>query len=346
MLLRLFNRRHIALKMKNNSLFVIFLLFISITSCKSQATFGEKYLQLNKVIPLPNVSGRMDHMDVNLKAKIIYVAALGNNTLEVVSLGDGKVAHSIHGLNEPQGVGYIPQTNEIFVANGGNGDCYFYNASTFEKTATIHLSSDADDVRYDSAGHTIYVGYGEGGIAVIDALTHLQKGNAKLPAHPEGFQIDKRNNKILVNIPGKNMIGIIDLSQLKLINTWKRNSPSANFPIAIDTQNNEAFIGYRHPPKLEIFDMATGKETGSNNTASDVDDLYYDSRQKRIYISGGGGYINIFQRNATGSFKQITNMDSRSGARTSLLIPELNLFVLAARASGGKGAALLVYSLR
>jgi hypothetical protein len=39
-------------------------------------------------------------------------------------------------------------------------------------------------------------------------------------------------------------------------------------------------------------------------------------------------------------------MDSRSGARTSLLIPELNLFVLAARASGGKGAALLVYSLR
>jgi hypothetical protein len=332
--------------MKNNSLFIIFFFFISITSCKSQATFGEKYLHLDKVIPLPNVSGRIDHMDANLKEKIVYVAALGNNTVEVVSLADGKVAHSIHGLSEPQGVSYIPQTNEIFVANGGNGDCYFYNASTFEKTATIHLSSDADDVRYDSAGHTIYVGYGDGGIAVIDALTHLQNGNVKLPAHPEGFQIDKRNNKILVNIPGKKMIGIIDLSQLKLINTWNRNSPSANFPIAIDAQNSQAFIGYRRPPKLEIVDMATGKEIGSNNTASDVDDLYYDSRQKRIYISGGGGYINIFQQNATGSFKQITNMDSRSGARTSLLIPELNLFVLAARASGEKEAALLVYSLR
>jgi DNA-binding beta-propeller fold protein YncE len=329
--------------MKNNILFILFAFFISISSCKSQAIFGEKYLQLEKTIVLPNVSGRIDHMDVNLKEKIVYVAALGNNSLEVVGLANGKMIHSIHGLQEPQGIGYVPQTNEIFVANGGSGDCYFYNASTFAKTATIHLSSDADDVRYDSASHTIYVGYGEGGIAVIDALTHAQKGAVELPAHPEGFQIDKKANIILVNIPDRNMIGIIDLPQLKLINSWKRNEPSANFPMALDLENNRAFIGYRHPAKLLVLDIATGKEISSSDIAGDIDDLYYDAGQKRIYVSGGGGYINIFQDDSKG-FKKISNIPTRSGARTSLLIPRLHLYVLAERASSGKEAALLVYN--
>ncbi|MEO6289536.1 MAG: hypothetical protein ABIO76_06430 [Ginsengibacter sp.] len=155
--------------MKRIFLQIVLLSFIfSFTSCEGQENFGEKYLQLNKTIALPNVKGRIDHLDVNIKDQVVYMAALGNNSLEIVDLKNGKIVHSIQGLDGPQGVGYIPQTNEIFVANGGNGDCYFYNASTFEKTATIHLSSDADDVRYDSSTQKVYVGYGEGGIAVID----------------------------------------------------------------------------------------------------------------------------------------------------------------------------------
>ena len=137
--------------MKNNFLPLIFILSVFYcTGCKAQQPFGENYLQVNKIIPLPNVKGRIDHLDINLKEQIVYMAALGNNSVEIVDLKKGKVIHSITGLDEPQGVCYIPGKQEIFVANGGNGDCYFFNASTFEKTASIHLSSDADDVRYDS----------------------------------------------------------------------------------------------------------------------------------------------------------------------------------------------------
>lgn len=332
--------------MKRIFLQIILLSFIfSFTSCEGQKTFGEKYLQLSKTIALPNVKGRIDHLDVNIKDQVVYIAALGNNSLEIVDLKNGKIVNSIQGLDEPQGVGYIPQTNEIFVANGGRGDCYFYNASTFEKTASIHLSSDADDVRYDSATQKIYVGYGEGGIAVIDASTHKQTGDVKLPAHPEGFQIDKTANVILVNVPDKNMIGVIDLIHLKLIDSWKRNSPTANFPIAIDAPNQTAFIGYRHPAKLVVLDTKTGKEISSYEMVSDVDDLYFDKEKKRVYISGGGGYINIFQQGDKGKFSRITNMPTRSGARTSLLIPQLRLFVLAERAESGSSAQLLVYNL-
>jgi DNA-binding beta-propeller fold protein YncE len=329
--------------MKNNLLLIFFLGINSLISCKSQSTFGERYLKLDKSISLPNVGGRIDHMDINLEQKLLYVAALGNNTLEVVDLKAGKVIHSITGLHEPQGVGYIPQTHEIFIANGGNGDCYFYNTSTYVKTAMIHLSSDADDVRYDSATYTVYVGYGEGGIAIIDARTHTKTAEIQLPAHPEGFQLDRQTNRILVNIPDRNMIAILDLERKKMVSSWKRDSPTGNFPMALDLQNNTAFIGYRHPAELLLLDIATGREINSYRIVGDVDDLFYDNSDKRIYVSGGGGYVNVFRSDSMNSFSLIMNMATQSGARTSLLIPTLQLFVLAERSANGNGAQLLIY---
>jgi DNA-binding beta-propeller fold protein YncE len=310
------------------------------SSCKAQPSFGTDNLSLTKVVPMPGVKGRIDHMDANVKDKVLYMAALGNNTLEVIDLQAGKVIHSIKGLNEPQGVGYIPPTNEIFVANGGNGDCYFYNATTFEKTATVHLSSDADDVRYDAVTETIYVGYGEGGIAAINARTHRQTGDIPLPAHPEGFQLDKATGRMFVNVPDKNMIAVIDLLPLKVIDKWTRNSPTANFPMALDTVDHYVFIGYRHPATLVVLDSKTGKEISSNKMVNDIDDLYFDYQTKRIYVSGGGGYINIFMQ-ANDRVKQIANIPTKNGARTSLLIPQLKLFVLAER---GNPARLSIYN--
>ena len=324
---------------------ILIIAFLSFTGCKGQKPFGENYFHVDKFIPLPNVKGRIDHLDINLREQVMYVAALANNSVEVVDLKNGKVIHSISGLNEPQGVCFIPQKHEIFVANGGNGVCYFYNASSFEKTGEVDLSSDADDVRYDSAGTKILVGYGEGGLAVIDAKTHKQTGDVKLPAHPEGFQIDHTLNMILVNVPVKNMVGVIDLKQLKLVNKWPLNSLSANFPVALDALHHFVFIGCRHPAKLVVLDTKNGKEISTHNIVNDVDDLYFDAEKGRIYVSGGGGFVNIFQQDTAFELSQIANIPTRGGARTSLFVPQLKIFVLAQPSGPGNTAQLIIYNL-
>ncbi len=302
----------------------------------------ESLLKLEKSIPLM-VNGRIDHLDVNLKDQVIYIAALGNNSLEVADLRSARVIHSIKGLDEPQGVAYIPQTREILVANGGSGDCYFYNSKSFEKTATIHLESDADDVRYDSSAKKIYIGYGKGGIAVIDAETRKQIADIKLPAHPESFQIDKKLNLLFVNLPDTRMVGIVDLRKSILISKWLRETPSANFPMALDTLNHWIFVGYRHPAKLIVYEGVSGKEISNLAMAGDADDMYYDYKSSYVYVSGGSGYISVY-RYPNGSISNlITTVPTRNGARTSLLIPQLNLFVLAERADSGKPADLLIY---
>ena len=313
--------------------------------CNGQQPFGTEHLLLDKSIVLPDVSGRIDHLAINLKDNTVYVAALGNNTVEVVDLNRGKVIHTIKGLDEPQGVCYLPAQNELVVANGGNGNCIFYNATTYATIATVHLGSDADNVRYDAGTGKLYVGYGNGGIAVIDATSHQQVNNIPLPAHPESLQIDEKLLRLFVNLPDNNSIGVIDLQTSKLITTWKTKSLKANFPMALDSTGNRVFVGFRQPAILVSYDAVTGKEQSRTTLVGDADDVFFYEKAQEIFASGGDGFINVFKKENDTGFIKMADISTRSGARTSLLIPALQTFIVAERAANNKAATLAVYKI-
>src|SRR5215831_6808749 len=65
-------------------------------------------LQLEAKIPLGDVRGRIGHMAVDLRRQRLFVAALGNDTVEIVDIKGRQIIHSIGGLSEPQGLGYMP----------------------------------------------------------------------------------------------------------------------------------------------------------------------------------------------------------------------------------------------
>jgi DNA-binding beta-propeller fold protein YncE len=318
---------------------------LGVISCNGQKPYGTELLTLEKEIAMPKVKGRIDHMAVNLKEKILYVAALGNNTVEVVDLDKGLVIKSIDGVEEPQGIAYIPEQNEIAVASGGNGDCVFFNATTFERLATVHLAGDADNIRYDAADRKMYIGYGNGGMAMIDPVAHKQTGNVKLSAHPESFQLDKRNNKLYVNVPDDHSIAVIDLKGFTIADTWKIGKYRANFPMSLDTAKSLVFVGYRQPASLVGYDGKNGNLVSTIELVGDIDDIFYYSDKQEIIASGGDGSINIFKIESRTAFKKIADIPTRKGARTSLLISSLQKFILAERASDGKPATIAVYKI-
>jgi YVTN family beta-propeller protein len=70
--------------------------------------------------------GHIDHIAFDASNNLAFIAALGNNTIEVVDINTKQVVHIINGLHEPQGVAFIPTLQRLVVANGDNGDCIFY----------------------------------------------------------------------------------------------------------------------------------------------------------------------------------------------------------------------------
>jgi DNA-binding beta-propeller fold protein YncE len=317
-------------------------------SAKSSYSF-----KLIQTIPIPNVNGRIDHMDVDIlrDQKILFVAEIENNTLDTIDLNAGKRIHSIGNglLNQPQGVIFIPEFNKIYVSNGQDGSVDIFDAKSFIFVKKIKLSSgdDADNIHYDPNSKLIYVGYGEGALDIINASNGNIVGNIQLAAHPESFQIEEQKklmqHRIFVNVPTTNAIVVVDSGKRMVSTTWPIINTQNNFPMALDEVNHRLFVGTRDPPKLMVFDTDSGKVISSLNIAKDPDDIFYDAAKKRIYVSCGEGFINIFQQQDANHYNPIASITTAPGARISLFVPELNRFYLAVPHLGNQESEILVY---
>jgi DNA-binding beta-propeller fold protein YncE len=322
----------------------IFFIFFAASALKVGAQ-GTASLRLVRTIPLPNVEGRIDHMAIDLKIQHLFVVALGNNSLEVLDLHAGKQIHRIGGLKEPQGVLYIPELKRIFVANGGDGSCNIFDATSFAMVDSLKFSSDADNVRYDRVNRHVYVGYGNGALGIIDASNWKRIGNVQLAGHPESFQLEEAGPRIFVNVPTANHIAVVDRSKLTVIATWLLVGCEANFPMALDETKHRLFIGCRQPPKIIVYDTESGMEVSRLVIVGDIDDIFYDSVRKRIYASCGEGLLNVFQQNDPDQYTALSRIPTAAGARTSLLVPEQGRLYLAVPHRKEQQAEIRVYAL-
>jgi hypothetical protein len=99
----------------------ILLIVMMMVPAAGEAQTSGAPLVLEAKIPLGEVSGRIDHLAIDVKRQRLFVAELGNDTLGVVDLGAGKVLRTIAGLKEPQGEAYADFADSIYVPNAGDG---------------------------------------------------------------------------------------------------------------------------------------------------------------------------------------------------------------------------------
>jgi DNA-binding beta-propeller fold protein YncE len=274
------------------------------------------------------------------------VAALGNNTLEVVDLQSGTHGRSVNGLHEPQGIALPPDGKIVAVANGAGGTLQLFDRNGFAAVTSTSLGDDPDNVRYDARAKRLYVGYGSGAIAALDAQTGKRLAEVKLAGHPESFQLEANGPRIYVNVPSARHIAVIDREAVKLLTTWPVTEASANYPMALDEAGHRLFIGCRRPAKVLVYDTSTGSRVGSLDTVGDTDDLFYDAKRQRLYVTGGDGAIDVVNVIAPSGLTRIAHIATAPGARTSLFVPDLSRLYLAVPHRGSQLAEIRVYEAR
>jgi DNA-binding beta-propeller fold protein YncE len=330
---------------------VLFALSIR-AAAQEQAPSNDEFapLVLVRIIPIPDVQGRFDHMAVDSKTGRIFAAVYGNDSVEVLEVQRGRRVHSIQaGFSKPQMVVYLPESNRIAVSNEGDGSCKILDADTYKLIDTVKFQADADQLRYDPVTKRVYVGYGDGAIGMFDATTNKRiDGDFELGAHPESFQLEEKGPRIFVNLASNSQIAVIDRITHK-IEKWKLEEAGTNFPMALDEEHHRLFVAARRPARLLVLDTGSGKVIASLPGAADTDDMAYDATRKRIYVPSGEGFIFVYQQIDSDRYERIAKIPSAIGARTSAYYGQVgkhNSFYLAVPSRSNKGAELWIYETR
>ena len=310
-----------------------------------QAGASQEPLTLVRSIDLPHVEGRIDHLAYDATTRRLYVAALGNNTVEVLDVKADVHVRSLPGFREPQGIAVAADPRKVAVANGQGEGLQLLGADDYRPGALVRLGDDADNVRYDAAARRLYVGFGDGALAAIDPAVGKLLGQVKLAGHPESFQLERDGSRAFVNVPNADQVAVVDRTSMKVMSTWPITTARANYPMSLDEANHRVFIGCRRPAKVLVLDTASGKERSSFEIVGDTDDLFYDAARKRLYVSGGDGFIDVVLDQGDNKFSRIAHLPTAAGARTSLFVADQDRLYLAVPHRGNQRAEIRVYEV-
>jgi len=327
-------------------------------------------------IPIDGVEGRLDHLTWDGRSKRLFVASLENHTIEVIDLESRRRLRQIVGVNEPQGLLFIPERSLLLVCSRGDGTCRSFDGDTFLEGPWIDLGRNADNIRFDPDSKVLYVGSagepGEGLLSAIDlgSLLPVAKGGVaaaprspadflldrprqadprmdlQLPSHPESFQLDPVNHRILVNVPDEHEIAVVQVASNRLTKAaaWPVTVGQKNFPMAFDANSARLFIACRIPPRVAVYDTHNGAMLSQMPCVGDADDIFYDGKQRRLYVVGGEGYVDAFEIRADGrESAQLGHVPTAPRARTGLFLPDLNVLAVGAPRTPGNQAGIILF---
>jgi hypothetical protein len=292
-------------------------------------------------IPLPNVSGRIDHLAFDAARQRLFVAALGNNTLEVLDTAKAAHLRSLRGFHEPQGLAVLSGVNGVAVANGDTGTLQLVDLDSLQTRWTVPVSGDADNVRYDAAAKLVYVA-AEGGLFAFDPASGRAVRRLAIAGHPESFQLEFQGKRVFANLPGSSQVVVGDRESTKVLARWPTHGCGRNYPMALDERSGRVFIGCRSPALLHELDAANGNAVASVQAVGDTDDLFYDAARQRLYVIGGDGFVDVVQREGD-TLRRLAQVPTRDGARTGLWVADQNRLYVAVPSRSGQPAEVRIF---
>jgi DNA-binding beta-propeller fold protein YncE len=311
-------------------------------------------LVLLQSIPLPELhDGDFDHFAVDLAGHRLFLTAEKNAAVEVFDLRTNKLIHSLTDIDEAHSMVYRADLKKLFVVDGGAAEVKIYQGDTYKRLGGIKLEDDADSMAYDPSTKYMYVVNGGRGahaafsfISVLDTTTDKKLADIKIDSDSvEALVLEKLGPRMFVNITGKDAVGVIDREKRALIASWPIGQEGKhNVAMAFDEAAHRLFISTNTPEKLIVLNSDSGAIVASLPCGHMVDDMAYDAKSKRIYVTGSD-FVDVFHQGDADHYELVGQVPSAFRAKTAILIPELNRFYLAVPRHEDKTAEVRVFAV-
>jgi DNA-binding beta-propeller fold protein YncE len=312
--------------------------------CATGVLRAQPSLELVQTFDLKGKSGNLDHLVVDSKGGRLFMANKVNNTVDVVDLKTGKLVKQLTGQAGAQGVAYAPDLGRLYVGLGTGGFCNIFDCKNYKLLKSFKYMDDADNIRYSPRTHSVYVAHAEKAIGVIDGEALEQKTDISLPGTAEGFELETDRPRMYVCVPSPSQVVVIDTDKNEVVTSYPVKLGGANFSVAIDQANRRLFVGCRKKAMMVIMNSDTGAEIAGLPIPGGTDDVTFDAKRKRIYVSCADGFIAVIKQTDADHYESVENFATVTGAKTSYLDPETGrLYLAVPRQPGKTGPEVRVY---
>jgi DNA-binding beta-propeller fold protein YncE len=292
---------------------------------------------------LPGYTGDFDHFAIDEKDKTLFLAGEESAELEVLDLVTGKVKTRLKGFGVPHSLHYMAEVNELLVIDGDKPSPVL-DAATLKTKRSYRLAKGADSTGYDAATGHLWVVTGGKDVPQPDSnLTEIDPTTGKVfksvhfdADHVEAMAI---GSMLWINVTDKNIIAVVDTKKGKIAKTWPFTAAEQNACAAYDAKTHRLFIVSRKPGKLLVINADTGATVATFGAPARTDQVIWDAANRRIYATGGEGYIGVVEQDSADKYHEAARVPSMAGAKTAILDPVRHRLWVAASPGDTKAMA-------
>ena len=303
---------------------------------------------------LSGYRGDFDHFGVDAAGHRLFLAGEDQGTLEVFDLRDGRHLRTVPGFGAPHAIRYLARANRLLVTDSGPGLSKLLDGSDYRVVGTIALAPGADSMGYDpSTGHAWIVTGGKNAqppqshtaLVEVDAASGRPLGRVSFASDfTEAVTAEQHGSRLFVNVAGRSEVAVLDKRSRRRLATWPVAPGEHNSAMALDEPGHRLFVITRKPFLLIVLDTDSGRVVARLDAPPRTNDLAYDARRHRLYLTGDD-HVSVIAQRDPDRYELLAQVPSARGAKTALLTPQGDALYVAVAGQDDTRAALLRYAL-
>jgi DNA-binding beta-propeller fold protein YncE len=285
-----------------------------------------------------------DHLTADIPGNRLFTTPQAEKSVQVLDLNNGKLLHTISGIENPHSILYRRDLNRLYITDGGAGLLRIYDSNDYHQVKTINNLPDADSIGYDQTTKELYVTNGGESVkaefsflTVVNTTNGERVSNIKIPAAAlEAMTLERGGPLIYVDMMDQNKVAVVNRKTRELVTTWPITRGKRPIAIALDEVHHRLFVGCRNTETsgvIVVVDTRTGKELETLSISGWVDYIAFDASSQRIYASCGppvadGGALYAFHQEGS-KYSLLAKVATAPRAKTALYLPELGKIFVA-----------------
>lgn len=324
---------------------------LALLTAPLSAAHAADSLKLAGETPIPGYEGDFDHFEVDAKGDRLFLAGEEGKTLEVFKLSTGERIVELKGLETPHSLLWLPKTNELLVVDGEKGLMWRDGTTLKVKRVQALGAASADSAAYDPASGHLFVVTGGKDVSMSESFLNAVDPNTgrtlwvtKFASdHVEALAVEAKGQRIFINDTARNQLVVLDKASGEILKSVKVKEAEQNAPIALDEATHRLFVVTRKPGKLVVMNADTLDTIAEFAAPGRTDQVTWDPVNRRVYVTGGEGYVSVVQQTDADHYAEIQRAPSGPGAKTAILTPDAKRLYVAQSPGDSKTLGKLIW---
>jgi YVTN family beta-propeller protein len=267
------------------------------TVASARASRSPDRLPLTHVtdVPLPGNASRFDYQSIDPNRRRLYLAHLGDSTLDVVDLETLRVVATVPKVAHIHGVAAVPSAGRVYATATGTNELVTIDADTNAVLARTPTGDFPDGVTYDEADALVLVSNkNDGSITIIDASTNSVVATIEVADETGNVVDDATTGTVYATARTPDELVAIDPVMRRITRRIRLPGCVGAHGVSLDTATQRAFVACEHNARLVTVDLHRSRETVNASVGVSPDVLAFDVGLQRLYVASESGTVTAF----------------------------------------------------